>query len=286
MSASGRFRAQAAMEFMVTYGWAILILAIVFVGLVSFGLFGQFSYAPRAQAGSCYMYRPFGPYSVKLIALEGICQGELPQYVAKFDGVNSQIPISKAITFSNQVSLSAWVYYASDTGASEYIYGSSAIGPFVVSGSHNIEVDFHWQDSTATYYNSNTITPGSWHSLIVTYDGSNIRSWVDGIASTVTPVTETFGAGIPEAIGSAWWSGVDTFSGRIANVQIYNSSLSANEVNVLYVAGIGGTPVRLQNLVAWWPLNGDATDYSENGNNGNVLTVSYMKDWTNGYTAP
>ncbi|MGC9010605.1 MAG: hypothetical protein ACP5JN_00435 [Candidatus Micrarchaeia archaeon] len=32
--------------------------------------------------------------------------------------------------------------------------------------------------------------------------------------------------------------------------------------------GIGGAPIDLQHLVAWWPLNGNANDYSGNGNNG------------------
>ena len=58
------------------------------------------------------------------------------------------------------------------------------------------------------------------------------------------------------------------FSGSIANVQIYNTSLSANEVQALYLEGIGGAPIDLQNLVGWWPLNGNANDYSGNGNNG------------------
>jgi len=75
-------------------------------------------------------------------------------------------------------------------------------------------------------------------------------------------------------------------NGSIANVQIYNTSLSANEIQALYLEGIGGAPIRLQNLVGWWPLNGDANDYSGNGNNGQISNVNFVSNWYNGYTPP
>ncbi len=52
----------------------------------------------------------------------------------------------------------------------------------------------------------------------------------------------------------------------------------------LYADGIGGVPVRPDTLVGWWPLNGDAKDYSGNGNNGAITAVTYTSAWTSGYT--
>ena len=76
------------------------------------------------------------------------------------------------------------------------------------------------------------------------------------------------------------------FSGSMANIQIYNASLSANDIQYLYREGIGGAPIDLQNLVGWWPLNGNAQDYSGNQNNGVAFNVIYTTSWTNGYTSP
>jgi len=43
---------------------------------------------------------------------------------------------------------------------------------------------------------------------------------------------------------------------------------------------LGGAPVRLQNLVAWWPLNGDAKDYSGNNNNGTIYGgVTFVQNY-------
>ncbi|MEM4067662.1 MAG: hypothetical protein QXV17_12475 [Candidatus Micrarchaeaceae archaeon] len=74
--------------------------------------------------------------------------------------------------------------------------------------------------------------------------------------------------------------------GNLLDVQIYNTSLSANEIQYLYTEGIGGAPIDLQNLVAWWPLNGNANDYSGNGNNGQATGVTYVSNWYSGYTPP
>ncbi|MEM3781909.1 MAG: hypothetical protein QXT43_03045, partial [Candidatus Micrarchaeaceae archaeon] len=48
--------------------------------------------------------------------------------------------------------------------------------------------------------------------------------------------------------------------------------------------GIGGAPINLQNLVGWWPLNGNANDYSGNGNNGVPSNVVFVSNWYSGYT--
>jgi len=81
------------------------------------------------------------------------------------------------------------------------------------------------------------------------------------------------------------WGGF-YLNGSIANVQIYNTSLSASEIQALYQEGIGGAPIDLQNLVAWWPLNGNANDYSGNSNNGQINNVNFVSNWWSGYTPP
>jgi len=76
------------------------------------------------------------------------------------------------------------------------------------------------------------------------------------------------------------------FNGEESNLQIYNTSLSANDIQALYLEGIGGAPIDLQNLVGWWPLNGNANDYSGNGNNGAPTNVIFVSNWWSGYTPP
>jgi hypothetical protein len=65
----------------------------------------------------------------------------------------------------------------------------------------------------------------------------------------------------------------------LANVQVYNTSLDASQVLALYQEGIGGAPVNPQYVVGWWPLNGDAIDYSGNNNNGAPTAITFVSQY-------
>jgi hypothetical protein len=65
-----------------------------------------------------------------------------------------------------------------------------------------------------------------------------------------------------------------TFVGQLANFQIYNTSLTQSQINQLYSEGIAGSPLSA-NLVAWYPLDGNANDYSGNGNTGIQVKMQY-----------
>ena len=83
----------------------------------------------------------------------------------------------------------------------------------------------------------------------------------------------------PILIGGETSRPAQSFNGAIADVQIYNASLSANQVQALYLEGMGGAPMKLQNLMGWWPLNGNSGDYSGNNNNGVPTSVAFTSQY-------
>ncbi|MGC8662693.1 MAG: hypothetical protein ACP5RT_02830, partial [Candidatus Micrarchaeia archaeon] len=46
-------KAQSAMEYLMTYGWAILIIAVVLGALFQLGVFNANNFAPKAPPGAC-----------------------------------------------------------------------------------------------------------------------------------------------------------------------------------------------------------------------------------------
>jgi hypothetical protein len=68
-------------------------------------------------------------------------------------------------------------------------------------------------------------------------------------------------------------------AGQVANLQIYNTALTPQEIQYLYQQGLGGAPVRPQNLVLWLPLNGDAKDYSGNNLHGTIYNVTFLQNY-------
>jgi hypothetical protein len=74
------------------------------------------------------------------------------------------------------------------------------------------------------------------------------------------------------------------WNGDIANLQIYNGSLNSNQISTLYKEGITGLPLNDGSLAAWYPLNGNARDYSGSGNDGLAYNVTFPYFYLAGYT--
>ncbi len=289
------------MEYLMTYGWSILIIAIVLAALFQLGVFNSTNFAPKAPPGACQVFRPNGPGTTSFINLEGVCSGELPQYVAMFNGASSYISTSLKYptgTSSAPFTLSVWIDEGSAGCTDSVLYcgifdadnGNQGWGLMGGGGS----VDFWVLVSVAgtTQDMAFGVLENKWVNVVVTYQqqGSNWISngYVDGqlIDSAVprSPIDLPMPFGF--YIGQARQTNGMIFDGGISNIQIYNTTLSQPEITALYDEGIGGAPFRLQNLVGWWPLNGNAQDYSGNNNDGTATNVAYTSAWTSGYTAP
>ncbi len=296
-------KSQSAMEYLMTYGWAILIIAIVLVAFFSLNLFNPYTFSPKASPGSCQILRPNGPGSNLFVSAVGptCTTNEIPQYVASFNGGNSNIYLNSntVLAGSSAITISLWFnaksIQASQNGwlDEEGLFGLKFNQPntllFCYAENNSVP---SWSACVNDVY---SFSPNKWYNIIVTWPGgSDGFFYVNG----VTP-----NGGIPIPIGTL--SGLHSVSyfeigpaisgipasssalnGTIANVQIYNTSLSQPEVTALYQEGIGGAPIDLQHLVGWWPLNGNSNDYSGNGNNGVPTSVTFTSSWENGYSTP
>ena len=289
-------KSQSAMEYLMTYGWAILIIAVVLAVLFQLGVFSSGNFQPHAQAGSCQVSS-----TAAGISLEGQCNGLLPQYVAHFNTGAIQVASTSINTIlpsgTNPVSMFLWVNSPTVPAYGTWARVVSYAPNGIVCGSDQIGIDFGGAsigsvpgsvcfDSCGDYAcESNVpITANTWdfvgfvlnsgHTSVTvyfnsgsyTYSGSGATWDIPGFA-TPQPSVLTIGSGATDSTPQI--PGVSE-----ADLQIYNTSLSPAEVQALYLEGIGGAPIRPQNLVGWWPLNGNANDYSGNGNNGQPTGVS------------
>jgi hypothetical protein len=230
-------------------------------------------------------------YSGIVISLEGLCTGRTPKFVAVFNGASYieegnmnffgskdfaasfWVQIQKPVTTSNGIvdegsksSPKGWYFWSSGNTCGN--------GQGVIFNAKPGDICYGWGDS-------------GWHFVVGVYNTSNSREYlyVDGVL-----IKSTKGSGpaltYPLVIG-AESNFKNMFSGSIANIQVYNSSLDQAMVQAMYREGIGGAPIRLLNLLAWWPLNGDSVDYSGNSNSQTkIVGVGFSSSWANGYTSP
>ena len=284
------FRSQSAMEYLMTYGWAILIIAVVLAALFELGVFNPMTFAPKASPGSCQVVRPEGPGTTAFISLAGECNGEIPQYVAQFNGQTGQyiagdVPLD--IPNTNPITVTAWIYYKGNTGNWEGIFGINWGCPFehLAVLSNYLYLDDCGNDGGN--FASFPVPKNTWVFVAYTLSGTNLimhensnnQSFTLSGTYQITPNAFDIGT---EGVNLNRHS----FNGSIANIQVYDTALSSNDIKALYQEGIGGAPIKIQNLVGWWPLNGNANDYSGNGNNGVPNGVTYTSNWYSGYSAP
>ena len=287
-------RLQSAMEYLMTYGWSILIIAIVLAALFELGVFGGGNLSPRAQPNSCRVFRPGGVGSTANLNLQGVCNGELPEYVAQFNGQSSWVGTGTAgfPTGNNPVSVFAWVYYNGPDpitgigGVESYGSTTGFLGSYLALrvSATSMAIDESGEGPTTAF----GMTPNTWQFVGYTWNGNTQYTfYLNGLSVVVTGPVPSNIVTTTSYLGTDLHNpGVNSFNGFISNVQIYNTLLDANTVQLLYQEGIGGAPVEPKYLTAWWPLNGDVNDYSGNGNNGVPANIIFTNAWANGYTVP
>ncbi len=278
------------MEYLMTYGWAILVIAVVLGVLFQLGVFGGANLAPRAQAGSCQVQR-----TAAGISLEGMCQGEMPQYVATFGGGSStDIQVSSPSSFTAQnLTVAVWVY---PTTFSFPCCSRGKVAGNNFGGNNDFYVDINsgaYPEAyvyTTSWHNLPTtgvvLSTNTWYFVAETYNGFYQSIYFDGAYNNGGACACGNLPSPQGTLGIGGGGGDSPFVGDIANLQLYNTTLSAAEIKALYQEGIGGAPVRPQSIIGWWPLNGGTNDYSGGNNDGQNNGAGYTSFWTNGYSAP
>lgn len=288
---------QSAIEYLTTYGWAIIIIVVVLSVLYQLGIFSPYTFAPRMQPGSCNVYRPNGPNSSALASLAGACNRAIPQFTAKLNGQSSYVNAGAAASLNvqNAITVGAWVNPSSIPSSDptqQAIYARGTPYSFIllsyVSG-RVYALESCSGSSWNSYYQTATgyLKIGTWTYVAATYDSTtgNVMVYVNGNVATPSAVLTGSSCSIKSSTPTYLGRRNDGyyFNGGMANVQLYNTSLAANDIAALYSEGIIGAPINLQNLVAWWPLNGDTNDYSGDVLNGVPSNIVFTSAWTSGY---
>ncbi len=303
-----RRRSQSAMEYLMTYGWAILIIAVVLAVLYQIGVFSGGNFVPGSPAGACEVQRTtVGP------SLVGECQGQLPKYASKFAATtNEALYMTNIKKPGVNFTISLWFYSqtTSDTlfdiydgnnnggigGNQNFDYAAINTG----CGSNCVAFGEYWNINPQTCAQG-SMPQNKWVNIIVTVSNYNV---ITVYPNGGTPFTCNFGTSVsgsnallnmvyPTAsVGANPPGGLElaTAGTQISNIQLYNITMSSSEANALYLEGIGGAPIRPQNLTGWWPLNGDLNDYSGFNQNGQFAGgaggITFTNSWSDYYTAP
>ena len=157
-----------------------------------------------------------------------------------FDGASGyvSVPHHAALDITGAITLEAWVN--TTAGFNQYIITKNedsfylAIGPV---GSSPNKASFWLNGVTGSWLQSTTdINDGDWHHLAATYDGAQIRIYVDGSVSNSAAATGAISTGTNAVLlGNRLSEGIST--GKFDEIAVSNRALSAAEILAIYQNG-------------------------------------------------
>jgi hypothetical protein len=150
--------------------------------------------------------------------------------------------------FYDRFSCAAWVYPEGPEGGtilSRMVDAPQEEGYSIVleKGRVHVRLVKRWLDDAIRVESKELLTPGRWHHVVVTYDGSRvadgIRIYLDGrpvaVQVNLDDLNQTFDTAQPLRIGAG--GGPDgRFHGRLDDVRIYHLCLDPEEAAILSVA--------------------------------------------------
>jgi hypothetical protein len=147
----------------------------------------------------------------------------------KFDGINDHVTIGNQ-TLPPSFTLSAWVHNPQNN-----VY--ETIASFGTNRQFSITYGSlaFWKGS-GSEHRFGAVPTGSWQHVAFTYDGTNLRGYLNG-----NPLGSPLAISLPSTGGTtlfgAWpnsWGGVEDFlSGRLDDLRIYSRALSQSEIQAI-----------------------------------------------------
>jgi len=154
-----------------------------------------------------------------------------------FDGVNDYVRIGGVNDYNySNITLESWVYPERNSSY-EYLFSNSrdCCGSYngyelrIVGGFMRFTI---WNSTNANVISTYSLPLNSWYHIIATYDGSQLKLYINGIINKLT--NSTLQIGYPTSydlyIGRMGHSSSYIIKGKISLSKIYNRSLSAQEV--------------------------------------------------------
>jgi len=159
----------------------------------------------------------------------------------QFDGVNDYIDLGDDESLkprNNDYTIETWI---KGVGTTKNIidWGVAGVGQVSLKIHSDGTIRFNLYDGSndRNAYSVATVNDDQWHHVVATRNGNNMQIYIDGLASgtpstdpinDINPNSNTMKVGTRFDAGDAW------FNGMIDDLQIYNRSLTAEQIQTFY----------------------------------------------------
>ena len=215
-----------------------------------------------------------------------------------FDGDNDYVDISGLDISSGSGASFAFWFNADDFGVSDARFISKATGVqeqdhyWMVSTLNSTALRFRLKaggNTTTLISNRGVVQASQWHHVAATYDGSQMRLFLDG--AEIASVAKTGGVDADGTVGAALGNqpggdGNRSFDGRLDDMRVYNYALTATAIDSLASvvpatfsdvsghAAVSGSLLETETTPAFGDASGNGTVSSQDA----ALIVQHMAD--------
>jgi len=165
-------------------------------------------------------------------------------YSLAFDGASGTVEVANPSNFNfdaaQAFSLSAWIETSATSGEqaiASKLNPSTSTGWQWITNGGVLELDMENGTHVLSVVGSTNVADGTWHQVVMTYDGSGtaagVQFYVDGAADTMTTASDTLGGNTirnsqPLYLGSVNNAGA-FWNGNEADVRFYTSQLTSQD---------------------------------------------------------
>jgi hypothetical protein len=196
----------------------------------------------KASDGTNEVLLPQGLTTGRDITGVNLFENVRKQGALNLDGNSwAEVHDNESLDVTTGLSIENWIYIedAATQGRILSKWGSSQPNRSFQMFMNNAVVRFLIGDgsSQASLNSSTSLTEGNWHHIVSTYDGANIKIYINGSADATTTETFTiYNSNEPVLIGG-YIGGTILSVNPIAQPRIYNRALTASEVLQNYNSG-------------------------------------------------
>ena len=194
----------------------------------------------------------FDNYTSEMGAISGITSPS--QGSAVFNGTSDYIDLGNSFS-QNQITISCW-FYATDDANYKTIFDnrdSGSDGIFLTIGTNEGVI---FATNSTTLYASKTGLSNKWYHLVVTWDNTTKKIYIDGSLDASQSATLSIDVTTSAKIGRAGYLATSYYTGNLANVAIWNRALTSDEINsVMWKQYQDLNTQEINGLQAWYSLD-------------------------------
>ena len=205
-----------------------------------------------------------------------------------FDGVNDYIDAGTLdITGYSAISIATYLN-ADDVSSTQRVVSLKHTGGDDIRFTILSNKIYLSTDDGTLYQVSEDINAGEWYYIVMSFDGSTIKGFINGVEFDSTSASFDFSTADGALNLGRTTSASLYYDGELANTKIFNTALTAAQVANLYNNPEKIVPTGVANsaLKLWFPMQeGAGTTAYDGSGNGNHGTISGAT-WTHGIGAP